>query len=59
LKFQLPKWTLVSPYLGHEPKAKVVTKRLEQDWEVLPYHEESKEKESCNDIGIKTTKVNK
>jgi hypothetical protein len=32
--------------------------RLKQDWEALPYHEESKEKESCN-IGKKTSKVNK
>jgi hypothetical protein len=32
--------------------------RLKQDWKTLPYHEESKEKESCNDIGIKITKVN-
>jgi len=25
-------------------------KRLQQDWEDLPYHEESKEKEFCNDM---------
>ncbi len=27
-----------------------------QGWEVLSYHEESKEKKSCNDAGIKSTK---
>jgi hypothetical protein len=31
---------------------------LEQDWETLLYHEENKEKESCNDIGTKSTKAN-
>jgi hypothetical protein len=34
-------------------------KRPEQDWEVLPYHEEGKEKESCDNTRIKTTKANK
>ncbi len=33
--------------------------RPKQDWEALPYHEESKEKESCYDTWIKTTKINK
>jgi len=33
-------------------------KGLEQDWEVLPYHEESKEKESCNNTRTKSTKAN-
>ncbi len=33
--------------------------RLKQDWEALPCHEENKEKESCNDTWIKTTKANK
>ncbi len=28
------------------------------DWEVLPYHEESRENESYNDIVVDTTKVN-
>jgi hypothetical protein len=32
--------------------------KLEQDWEVIPYHKESIEKESCNDTWIKITKVN-
>jgi hypothetical protein len=31
---------------------------LEQDWEVLPYHEESKEKESCNNTRTKSTMAN-
>jgi hypothetical protein len=34
-------------------------KRPKKDWEVLPYHEESKEKESCDNTEIKTTKANK
>jgi len=29
----------------------------EQGWEALPYHEESKEKKSCNDTKIKSTKA--
>jgi hypothetical protein len=29
----------------------------QQGWEALSYHEESKEKESCNNIGIKSTKA--
>jgi len=29
----------------------------QQGWEALSYHEESKEKKSCNDIGIKSTKA--
>jgi hypothetical protein len=33
--------------------------RPKQDWEALTYHEESKKKESCDDIRIKTTKANK
>lgn len=28
------------------------------DWEALPYHEESRENESYNDIVVDTTKVN-
>jgi hypothetical protein len=32
---------------------------LEQNWEALPYHQESKEKESCNDTRTKSTKANK
>jgi hypothetical protein len=32
--------------------------KLEQDWKALPYDEESKEKELCNDTWIKKTKVN-
>jgi hypothetical protein len=32
--------------------------RPKRDWEALPYHEESKEKESCDDTRIKTTKIN-
>jgi hypothetical protein len=30
----------------------------QQDWEALPYHEENKEKETCNDTRIKITKAN-
>jgi hypothetical protein len=31
--------------------------RPKQDGEVLPYHEESKEKESCNDTRIKRQRL--
>jgi hypothetical protein len=36
----------------------ILTMKPKQDWEALPYHEENKKKESCDDIAIKTTKIN-
>jgi hypothetical protein len=53
--------TQLYPYTSKDIKKLAIDakERPKQDWEALTYHEESKEKESCNDIRIKTTKANK
>ncbi len=52
--------TQLYPYTSKDiQKLAINTKKgLEQDWEDLPYHEDSKEKFFCNDIGTKSTKAN-
>jgi hypothetical protein len=50
--------TIISRISKDIQKLAIGTREIpKQDWEALPYHEESKEKESCNDTRIKTTKT--